>query len=106
MTEYDIKYFDNKHISRTYTLVAKDLPHAITQFKELMPGMHMQSIYPSEQWTDDWVSIWRATQAHVRREYVDYFDPTPEYLYDEPYRMADYEEWKEDYLWEIDETNG
>ena len=39
-------------------------------------------------------------------EYVEYFDPTPEYLYDEPYRMADYEEWKEDYLWEIDETNG
>ena len=39
-------------------------------------------------------------------EYVEYFDPTPEYLYDEPYRMADYEEWKEDYLWEIDEKNG
>ncbi len=53
MTEYDIRYFDNKHISRTYTLIAEDIPHAITQFKELMPGMHMTAIYPSAQWTDD-----------------------------------------------------
>ena len=39
-------------------------------------------------------------------EYVEYFDPTPEYLYDLPYRMQEYDEWKEDYLWEIDEKNG
>ena len=30
-------------------------------------------------------------------EYVDLFDPTPQYLYDEPYRMMDFEEWKEEY---------
>ena len=53
MTEYDIRSFDNKHISRVYTILAKDISHAITQFKELMPGMHMQSVLPSEQWTDD-----------------------------------------------------
>lgn len=39
-------------------------------------------------------------------EYVEYFDPTPEYLYDPPYLMQEYDEWKEDYLWEIDEKNG
>ncbi len=29
-------------------------------------------------------------------EYVEYFDPTPQYLYDEPYRLLDYDEWLED----------
>ena len=29
-------------------------------------------------------------------EYVDLFDPTPQYLYDEPYRLLDFEEWYED----------
>jgi len=53
MTEYDIRYFDNKHIPLIFTVKAKDIPHAITQFKELMPGMHMKSVLPSEQWSDD-----------------------------------------------------
>jgi len=53
MTEYDIRYFDNKHIPLILTVKAKDIPHAITQFKELMPGMHMKSVLPSEQWSDD-----------------------------------------------------
>lgn len=30
-------------------------------------------------------------------EYVEYFDPTPQYLYDEPYRLLDYDEWLEEY---------
>ena len=34
-------------------------------------------------------------------EYVEYFDPTPQYLYDEPYRLLDYEEWLED-IYEAD----
>lgn len=29
-------------------------------------------------------------------EYVEYFDPTPQYLYDEPYRLLDYDEWLEE----------
>ena len=29
-------------------------------------------------------------------EYVDLFDPTPQYLYDEPYRLLDFDEWYED----------
>ena len=29
-------------------------------------------------------------------EYVDYFDPTPQYLYDEPYRLLDFDEWLEE----------
>ena len=29
-------------------------------------------------------------------EYVEYFDPTPQYLYEEPYRLLDYDEWLED----------
>ena len=29
-------------------------------------------------------------------EYVDNFDPTPQYLYDEPYRLLDFDEWYED----------
>ena len=53
MTEYDIRYFDNKHIPLILTVKAKDIPHAIIQFKELMPGMHMRSVLPSEQWSDD-----------------------------------------------------
>ena len=39
-------------------------------------------------------------ELHLRtlyEEYVEYFDPTPQYLYDEPYRMMDFEEWKEEY---------
>lgn len=34
-------------------------------------------------------------------EYVEYFDPTPQYLYDEPYRLLDYDEWLED-IYEAD----
>ena len=29
-------------------------------------------------------------------EYVEYFDPTPQYLYDEPYRLLTYDEWLEE----------
>ena len=29
-------------------------------------------------------------------EYVEYFDPTPQYLYDEPYLLMDFDEWLED----------
>ena len=29
-------------------------------------------------------------------EYVEYFDATPQYLYDEPYRLLDYDEWLEE----------
>ena len=27
------------------------------------------------------------------REYVENFDPTPQYLYDEPYSLLDFNEW-------------
>lgn len=30
------------------------------------------------------------------REYVDLFDPTPQYLYDEPYRLLEFDEWLEE----------
>lgn len=35
----------------------------------------------------------------LRKEYEDYvywFDPTPQYLYDEPYRLLDFDEWLEE----------
>ena len=38
----------------------------------------------------------RMTEQELRQEYeeyVEYFDPTPQYLYDEPYRLLDYDEW-------------
>ena len=53
MTEYDIRYFDNRHIPYTYTVIAKDVKHAITQFQELMPGLHMTSVLPASQWNDE-----------------------------------------------------
>tara|TARA_B100000073_G_scaffold280265_1_gene240840 strand:- start:392 stop:550 length:159 start_codon:yes stop_codon:yes gene_type:complete len=52
MTEYDIRYFDKRHIPQIYTLLAKDVSHAILQFKELMPGLHMKSVLPAGQWND------------------------------------------------------
>ena len=30
-------------------------------------------------------------------EYVDLFDPTPQYLYDEPYRLLEFNEWLEEH---------
>jgi len=35
------------------------------------------------------------------REYVEYFDPTPQYLYDEPYRLMEFDEWLEEH-WDFD----
>ena len=29
-------------------------------------------------------------------EYVEYFDPTPQYAFDEPYRLLSFEEWLEE----------
>ena len=40
------------------------------------------------------------TEAEVKAmydEYVEYFDPTPQYLYDEPYRLLEFDEWLEEY---------
>ena len=53
MTEYDIRYFDKRHIPYVHTLLAKDVTHAIRQFQELMPGLTMTSVLPADQWTDD-----------------------------------------------------
>ena len=53
MTEYDIRYFDKRHIPLIYTLFAKDVSHAITQFKELMPGFHMTSVLPACMWNEN-----------------------------------------------------
>jgi hypothetical protein len=41
--------------------------------------------------TEDLISIKRRY-----REYVDNFDPTPEYLYDEPYRLLEFDQWLEE----------
>lgn len=44
------------------------------------------------------------TQEELKQqyvEYVEYFDPTPQYLYDEPYRLLDYDEWLEE-MYEAD----
>ena len=30
-------------------------------------------------------------------DYVEHFDPTPQYLYDNPYRLLNYDEWLEEY---------
>jgi len=38
------------------------------------------------------------TEQQLRKEYEEYvenFDPTPQYLYDEPYWLLDYDEWLE-----------
>jgi len=53
MTCFNIRYFDNQHIPYVYTVHAKDIRHAITQFNELMPGHHMTSVLPAEQWNDE-----------------------------------------------------
>jgi hypothetical protein len=53
MTEYDIRYFDKRHIPQIYTLLASDVTHAINQFKELMPGLHMTSVLPAGMWDKD-----------------------------------------------------
>ena len=36
------------------------------------------------------------TLKRLYREYVRDFDPTPQYLYDEPYRMLEFNEWLEE----------
>ena len=41
--------------------------------------------------TEDLISIKKRY-----REYVDNFDPTPEYLYDEPYRLLEFDQWLEE----------
>ena len=42
--------------------------------------------------TEDLIALKRAY-----REYVEYFDPTPQYLYDEPYMLLEFDEWLEEY---------
>ena len=32
----------------------------------------------------------------IYEEFVEDFDPTPQYLYDEPYRLLSFEEWLEE----------
>lgn len=56
---------------------------------------HEDALYPTEQQLQS-----------MYTEYADNFDPTPEYLYDPPYSLRNYEDWKEDYLWEIDKKHG
>ena len=56
---------------------------------------HEDALYPTEQQLQS-----------MYTEYADNFDPTPEYLYDPPYSLQNYEDWKEDYLWEIDKKHG
>ena len=36
------------------------------------------------------------TLKRLYRQYVRDFDPTPQYLYDEPYMMLDFNEWLEE----------
>ena len=53
MTEYEVRYLNDKQLPGGLTVVAKDVTHAITQFQELMPDMHMTSVLPADQWTKD-----------------------------------------------------
>ena len=48
MTAYNIEFYDNRHMSHSCTLHAKDIGHAIALFKEQMPGYHMKSILTSK----------------------------------------------------------
>ena len=41
--------------------------------------------------TEDLISIKRRY-----REYVENFDPTPQYLYDEPYSILEFDQWLEE----------
>lgn len=34
-------------------------------------------------------------------DYVEYFDPTPQYLYDNPYLLMSYDEWLEEEFHEL-----
>ena len=52
MTEYDVRYYDKRHIQYVYKLLANDVRHAIEQFQELMPGRYMTSVLPADQWSD------------------------------------------------------
>jgi hypothetical protein len=53
MTEYEVRYVDNKQIPYGYKLYATDVTHAISQFQELLPDVHMTSVLPAEQWTEN-----------------------------------------------------
>ena len=53
MTEYEVRYLDDKQIPYGYKLYASDVTHAITQFQELVPDVHMTSVLPADQWTKD-----------------------------------------------------
>ena len=41
--------------------------------------------------TEDLISIKKRY-----REYVDNFDPTPQFLYDEPYELLEFDQWLEE----------
>ena len=41
--------------------------------------------------TEDLISIKKRY-----REYVENFDPTPQYLYDEPYSLLEFDQWLEE----------
>ena len=53
MTEYTVRYLDNKQIPGGYNFIARDAAHAITQFQELHQGLHITSVLPADQWTKD-----------------------------------------------------
>ena len=33
--------------------MGKDVRHAITQFQELMPGLHITSVLPADHWSEE-----------------------------------------------------
>lgn len=53
MTEYTVRYLDDEKTFDSINLIATDVRHAITQFQELKPDVHMTSVLPADQWTKD-----------------------------------------------------
>ena len=53
MTEYRVRYLDDEKTFGSLTVIATDVSHAITQFQELFPDVHMTSVLPADQWTNN-----------------------------------------------------
>ena len=51
MTEYEVRGFTRKGNDCGFTVIARDIRHAITQTQELHPEMiRVKSVHPAQMW--------------------------------------------------------
>ena len=53
MTEYTVRYLDDKKNPGSMTVIGTDVTHAISQLQEIFPDVHMTSVLPADQWTNE-----------------------------------------------------